>query len=135
MLERRFPRDLSSLDAIFRFVAAYLESRGLKPDHSIYVDLLIEEVFTNMLRHGKGGGPEVAIGLDGTGSELVITLRDFGVESFDITTAPAMDANRPLSERAAGGLGIHLVRQIAGSVRYEYKDRIASITITKELEP
>lgn len=135
MLERRFPRDLGSLDGIVRHVAAYLDSRGLNPEHSVYVDLLIEEVFTNMLRHGKGGGPEVAIGLGGTGSELVITLRDFEVESFDITEAPEADPDLPLAERKAGGLGIHLVRQLADSVGYEYKDRSAIITITKKLEP
>ena len=135
MPERRFPRDLGSLDGMFRYVAAYLDSRGLSPEHSLHVDLLIEEVFTNMLKYGKGGGSEVAIGLDGAGSQLVITLRDFEVESFDITAAPEVDVTRPLGERKAGGLGIHLVKQLADSVGYEYKDRSSIITITKSLEP
>lgn len=135
MLERRFPRDLGSLDEIFQFVAGYLDFRGLNREHSFYVDLLVEEIFTNMLKYGRGGGPDVTVRLDGEGSELVITLRDFDVESFDITAAPEVDTSRPLSERKAGGLGIHLVRQLSDSFRYEYKDRTAIITITKRLEP
>ena len=135
MLERRFRRDLTSLDGIFQFVAAYLESRGLDPGHSTYVGLLIEEVFTNMLKYGKGGGRDVAIALGGSGRDIVITLRDFDVESFDITAAPEVNADIPLAERKAGGLGIHLVRQLADRVDYEYKDRSAIITLTKRLEP
>ena len=135
MPERRFPRDLSSLDGIFRFVDTYLDRRGLNPDHAFYVDLLIEEIFTNMLKYGKGGGADVAIRLDGAGSNLVVTLRDFDVESFDITAVPEVDTDLPLSKRKVGGLGIHLVRQLSDSIGYQYKDRSAIITITKRLNP
>ncbi|MBI4364415.1 MAG: ATP-binding protein [Candidatus Latescibacteria bacterium] len=135
MLERRFRRDLASLDEIFQFVASYLKSRGLDPGHSTDVGLLIEEVFTNMLKYAKGGGREVAIGLGGSGSDVVITIRDFDVESFDITAAPEADIDRPLAERKAGGLGLHLVRRLADSIGYEYKDRSAIVTLTKRLVP
>ena len=59
MVERRFSRNLGSLEPMAKFVADYVGSRGFDPEHSFTADLLIEEVFTNMLRHGKGGGAEV----------------------------------------------------------------------------
>jgi len=109
-----------------RFVAEYVDSRGFDPEHSYTVDLLIEELFTNMLKHGKGGGPEVSLKLGGEREELILTLRDFDVESFDPTSAPPSPP--PIEE---GGLGLRLVQRISDSIRYEYVDRSSIITLTK----
>jgi len=124
MAERRFPRSLGSLEPMARFVADYVGSRGFDPEHSYTVDLLIEELFTNMLRHGKGGGPDVSISLTGEHEELIVTLRDFDVEPFDPTA--------PRPQAGEGGLGLRLVRRISDSIRYEYKERSATITLTKK---
>jgi len=109
-----------------KFVADYVGSRGFDPEHSFTADLLIEELFTNMLKHGRGGGPEVSVRLGGEREELIMTLRDFDVESFDPTSAPTR--HPAASER---GLGLTLVRRISDSIRYEYKDGSAIITLTK----
>ena len=126
MVERRFPRNLGSLEPMAKFVADYVGSRGLDPEHTFTVDLLMEELFTNMLKHGRGGGPEVSVRLDGDQEELVMTLRDYEVESFDPTSAPM----RPY-DGSQGGLGLTLVRRISDSIRYEYRERSAIITLTK----
>jgi anti-sigma regulatory factor (Ser/Thr protein kinase) len=126
MVERRFPRNLDSLEPMAQFVAEYLASRGFDPEHSFTVDLLVEELFTNLLRYGRGGGPEVSLRLAGEKEELVLTLRDFDVESFDPTAAPA-----PRAGATVGGHGLRLVRGICDSVRYEYQERSAIITLTK----
>jgi len=126
MVERRFPRNLGSLEPMAQFVADYVGSRGFDPEHSFTVDLLIEELFTNQLRHGKGGGPEVSLRLGGEREELVLTLRDFDVESFDPTSAQ----ERPPHD-SVGGHGLRLVRGISDSIRYEYREGSAIITITK----
>jgi len=109
-----------------QFVADYVGSRGLDREHSFTVDLLVEELFTNMLKHGRGGGPEVILGLDGEREEVVLTLRDFDVESFDPTSAPLRS-----SDGSGGGLGLRLVRRISDSIRYEYVGRSSIITLTK----
>jgi anti-sigma regulatory factor (Ser/Thr protein kinase) len=127
MVERRFPRHLGSLEPMARFASDYIESRGLNPEHAYTVELLIEELFTNMLKHGKGGGPEVSVRLGGEREELVLTLRDFDVEPFDATAAPV-----PAGAVTEGGLGLRLVRGISDSFRYEYKERSAIITVTKK---
>lgn len=126
MVERRFPRNLGSLEPMALFVADYVRSRGLLAEHSFTVDLLVEEIFTNMLRHAKGGGPDVSLHLDGLDDELVVTLRDFDVEPFDVAAEPT----RPRGE-SPGGLGLRLVRGISDSIRYEYRDRCAIVTLTK----
>jgi len=56
------------------------------------------------------------------------------VNSFDVTHAPTVDTTKPLSERQAGGLGLHLVQQMADTLQYEYAERRSTITFTKLLE-
>jgi len=63
-----------------------------------------------------------------------VRLTDFDVESFDVTHAPAVDIDKPLSERQPGGLGLHLVRQMADTLHYEYAERRSTITFTKALD-
>ncbi len=43
---------------------------------------------------------------------------------------PAPDLNRPLEERPVGGLGIHLVRQLAEDCRYDRVDGRNRVTVT-----
>jgi anti-sigma regulatory factor (Ser/Thr protein kinase) len=109
-----------------RFVSDYVGSRGFDPEHSFTVDLLIEEIFTNMLKHGKGGGRDVSVSLTGEDEELVVTLRDFDVEPFDPTVQ-----TEAAEEAGEGRLGLRLVRNISDSIRYEYRERSAIITLTK----
>jgi len=130
MLERRFGRTFSSLEGIFRFVAEFLESNGLQASAAFELDLVIEELFTNMVKYHPHGAPEIEIGLTQLGPDLVVVLRDFDVEPFDPTRAPRVDVGRPLGERPTGGLGLHLVRRIARDLRYDYHDRSSTITVT-----
>jgi len=134
MMEGRFKRDIASLDAIFDFVAEFLAQQEIPPDNSFYANLVIEELFTNMVKYSKDGIQDIAIRLDRDGQRLVISLMDFNVEAFDITQSREVDVDRPMSERKAGGLGIHFVKQVADSVHYEYKDRNSTITVTKRIE-
>jgi serine/threonine-protein kinase RsbW len=135
MAERRFPRSVASLQAIYAFVREFLSSQGIGEDTAFDVDLILEELFTNMVKYGRGGGPEISIALDWTDSTLTLRLKDFGVEPFDPTTAPNVDTERPIAERRAGGLGIHLVRLMADRLEYAYEGRCSTITVTKRLAP
>ncbi|MGE5176163.1 MAG: ATP-binding protein [Hyphomicrobiales bacterium] len=133
MTERRFPRTIDSLEPIHRFVVEFLAAQGLDPEHAFDVDLVIEELFTNMVKYSRDGAEPIEVALDREDSMLRIRLRDFDVEPFDVTEAPEVDVHRPIQERRAGGLGLHFVRQIADRVEYDYRDRTSTITVTKRL--
>jgi anti-sigma regulatory factor (Ser/Thr protein kinase) len=130
MSERRFGRTFRSLEGIFKFVAEFLESNGLPAPAAFELDLVIEELFTNMVKYAPHGASEIEIGLTRLGPDVVVVLRDFDVEPFDPTRAPRADVGRPLGERPTGGLGLHLVRRIARDLRYDYRDRSSTITVT-----
>jgi len=133
MVERRFPKDVASLGAIYGFVREFLAERGIGPEAAYDVDLIAEELFTNMVKYGRGGESEISIALDWSAPTLTFCIRDFGAERFDPTEAPEVDTTRPIEERRAGGLGIHLVRRIADHLSYAY-DQGNTIRIMKRLE-
>jgi anti-sigma regulatory factor (Ser/Thr protein kinase) len=133
MVERRFPRAMASLEAIYGFLREFLAGNGIGMDATFELDLVAEELFTNMVKYGRGGSSEIQMGLEWSAPNLTLRLVDSGVDRFDPTEAPIVDPNRPISERKAGGLGIHLVRRIADRFEYSYEDRTATITITKRL--
>ena len=135
MSEQRFGRTFGSLESIFGFVAEFLEANGLPASAAYELDLVIEELFTNMVKYHPQGAPEIEIGLTRLGPDVVAVLRDFDVEPFDPTRAPQVDTARPLGERPTGGLGLHLVRRIARDLRYDYRDRSSTITVALRLEP
>lgn len=129
--ERRFPRTIDSLGAIHQFVVDFLAGQGLGPDNAFDVDLVVEELFTNMVKYSREGRQPIEVSLAHEDGVLRIVLRDFDVEPFDVTQAREVDVNRPIAERRAGGLGLHLVRRIADRIDYDYRDRVSTITVLK----
>ena len=124
MLVRRFPRAIGSLPALVAFVREFFAARGIDADQAFDVDLVLEELFTNMVRHARGGTSEIEVGLDDDGARLTLRLRDEEVEPWDPDQAPAAEVDRPVEERRPGGLGVHFIRQLTRSFDYDYRDRV-----------
>ena len=97
------------------------------------VSFIVEELFTNMVKYNPGVQHEIAISLEHVPEQLTVRLIDTDVEPFDVTSAPLIDVDKPLDDRAIGGLGLHLVRNMADTLLYEYADRRSVITFTKSL--
>jgi len=131
---RYFPRSLDSLDGIFRFVGDFIAARSLDTELHMPVCFIIEELFTNFMKYNSESTHDISLSLGHTPEQLTVRITAFDVDSFDVTHAPTVDTTRPLSERQAGGLGLHLVQQMADTLQYEYAERRSTITFTKMLE-
>jgi anti-sigma regulatory factor (Ser/Thr protein kinase) len=134
MVERRFLRAATSLEAIYAFVREFLASHGIAEDVAFEIDLILEELFTNMVKYGAAGEPEIAIALGWSAPELTMRLEDRGAPRFDPGEAPPVDVTRPIEERNAGGLGLHLVRRMADRLEYAYEDGCSRVTVMKKVE-
>lgn len=131
--ERRFERSLDSLKEISGFLDGFFEARRIGAGHLETVRLAVEEIFTNMLKYGRGS-ERILIGLELDGGELAVSLTDYDVEEFDPTAHPDVPIDRPLSEREPGGLGIHLVKRIMDRVEYDYVDGNGTTRLFKSVD-
>jgi sigma-B regulation protein RsbU (phosphoserine phosphatase) len=134
-VQQYFARRFDSLDPMFRFIGDFLEARSLPAELHGPVAFIVEELFTNFVKYNQGGRHDISLSLGHAPDRLTVRLTDFEVESFDPTQAPAVDVDKPLADRQPGGLGLHLVRQMADTLQYEYADGRSTITFTKALEP
>jgi serine/threonine-protein kinase RsbW len=102
-----------------RFCAANDVSSGT----AFQLNLALEELFVNAIHHGGCEGMEgaVHVRMRQESGSVAIEFRDHGAP-FDLASAPVADVGAPLSERRAGGLGIHLIRQIVGELAYRRED-------------
>lgn len=133
-MEQLFKKELSSLKQIVTFVDNFRNENSISKGAVFKLNLMIEEIFTNMIKYASQSRQDVTIALARKGNSVVISLTDFAVEPFDVTASAKVDINLPLEERTPGGLGLHLVKTLADNVSYEYKDGNSKVTITLRLE-
>ncbi|MFQ5676607.1 MAG: ATP-binding protein [bacterium] len=133
-MERKFKRAISSLDDIFQFIGEFSRREGVDESLVFTINLVVEELFTNMVKYNRQNSNKIAIDLKLKKNDLLIHLTDFDVEPFDITKADKVDTGKTLQERKVGGLGIHLVKKMVDKIDYEYRDRQSKIILTKHLE-
>ena len=128
-MHRSFPREMASLEAIVVFVREFLAREGLGEAAAFDIDLVLEELFTNLVKYGRGarGDVEIALGRDANG--VTAELREYDADPFDPTELPEVDVHRPVAERRPGGLGVHFIRQLTKTFRYDYRDRVGVITV------
>jgi anti-sigma regulatory factor (Ser/Thr protein kinase) len=128
-MRRSFPRTMASLEAIVAYVREFLAAEGLDEGSAYDLDLVLEELFTNLVKYGKGARGDVEIRLERGPDGVTAVLREFDAEPFDPTKLPEVDVSRPIAERRPGGLGVHFIRQLTRSFDYDYRDRIGEIRV------
>jgi len=128
-----FQRKIDSTGKIHDCVAEFFTEEEIEAGHRFAVDLVVEEIFTNMVKYNPGGVGEIGLELERDGDRLTIRLEDPDSERFDITRAGEVDLDRPLQDRPIGGVGLHLVRKFVDEIDYAYADRRSTITLTKRI--
>lgn len=133
-MERKFKREIKSLDQISNFITDFISKNLIDDSIGFTVNLVIEELFTNMVKYNLESTSEISISLAKDGKKLVISLTDYEVEPFDITRTEEVNTRKPIEDRKPGGLGIHLVKRLVDKIDYEYEGRQSKITLVKNLE-
>ena len=127
-----FPRRIDALGAVVDFTATALERVGAPLHLRRDVDFVLEELFTNVVKYGRGSAP-VAIEILAVAGGVEVTLTEPEAERFDVTRAPVVDTTLPAESRRPGGLGLHLIPRLVDSVKYDYSEpeRCSRITFRK----
>jgi serine/threonine-protein kinase RsbW len=132
-MEKYFKRQIDELENIFKFVELFIVSNNIEKENTLPVKLAIEELFTNLVKYNFGGRETISIRLDFEDEKIIMHLKDYDVEPFDIGEYEPANIEKPLEERKVGGLGIHLVKSFVDSLMYEFEDRTLHVTVIKNL--
>jgi len=134
-VEAKFPNSLAALERLHSVIGQFCRRRDIHPDTEFKIDLALEEVFTNIVRHGydDSRSHEIVIRLQSDRERVRISVEDDG-RHFNPLLAPEVDINAALAERRAGGLGIHLVRRLLDQVRYQRLPAGNRLILVKRLQ-
>lgn len=125
---------LTELPRLVAEIERFCGEHSLSDEVAFDLNLALEELFTNALRHGgcEGLADAVRIRLERDSGGVLVEFCDRG-PAFDPVSAPQPDLESPLEDRLPGGLGIHLVRQIMTDLHYRRLGEWNRITMRKTI--
>jgi serine/threonine-protein kinase RsbW len=126
--------DLGEIGRMSQAVAAWCHTQALPEEVEFQIDLVLDELVSNVIRHGLKDDKEhiIDVNLWCDGQDLVLEVEDDGVP-FNPLDSPIPDINQPIEARRIGGLGIHLVRQIMDNLAYERREGKNHLHMKKRL--
>lgn len=130
----RLPVDLKEIERLNRIVRQFGDLHEV-PSRTLYaVNLALDEIVTNIVLHGfeDSTGQEFEVRLTVEAGGVTGEVEDGGI-AFNPLDAPAPDLTAPLDERALGGLGIHLVKNLMDKVNYRRDGAKNVLTILKRI--
>ncbi len=112
----------SGVELAQRRLRGILTARGITPEQLHDVELLAEEWLTNVVRAAESKDScQLSMDLVMNDARIALTFRDNG-PAFNPLEAGSPDLDADICDRPVGGLGIHLLREIADSCDYTRVD-------------
>jgi serine/threonine-protein kinase RsbW len=121
-----FPARFEQLRVLRAFLEAFCAQAAIGEDNCLRLNLVLEELFTNTVKHGHGGGSDAPVWLTLTAGErqIKVTYEDSAPAFNPYARLPESAPDITLEPRAAprtvGGLGVLLTRRLAASRDYAY---------------
>jgi len=120
IFKRTIPNDIYSLQTLMNASTNFLEDQGVD-DQSVYrINLALEEMITNTIKHGYNDyeDHEIQVSIEVLNDEIVGIIEDNGHE-FDPLTQNDTERKASLEELPIGGLGIHLIKKMLSHMAYK----------------
>ena len=135
MKEINLVAKVDNLDDVLAFIDAELEAMDCPMKTQMQIDVAVEEIFVNIASYayeGKEGPSNIKIEKIADGGTVAITFTDEGIP-YNPLAASDPDTTLSAEQRAIGGLGVFLVKNIMDDVSYAYADGKNTLTIKKKL--
>ena len=129
------PNDISTIPQLSEFIEGIGEELCLDMSVLMSLNLALEEAVVNVMDYAYPPDVQGDVTIEAIANEnqLEFIISDSGIP-FDPTKKEAVDTTLSAEERPIGGLGIHLVREIMDSVKYEYKDHKNILSLSKTIK-
>jgi anti-sigma regulatory factor (Ser/Thr protein kinase) len=128
---RQFVADMKALPDALEFATAAAGKAGFDGVARLFVELIIEELFTNTVVHGYGGDSDrpVWVSVAGAGGDLSLTYEDAAPPCNPLTLPAPGLLDAPVEQRPVGGLGMPLVKALSDSASYAYEEGRNRLTL------
>lgn len=125
-----------NLAALRNFIRGSLETANLPAGVIDDVVQAVDEAACNIITHGYRGKPGlITVDLARDDAAITVRLTD-QAPLFDPTRLPPAEQHVPAERRAAGGMGILLMRTMTDSISYRVNsDGHNELTIQKRCQP
>jgi anti-sigma regulatory factor (Ser/Thr protein kinase) len=118
-----FKSEVESIHAIQEFVKTRVSRINTDESKRLKIDLLIEELIINIVKHGYKGidNGTIEVMINDSGKDFILQISDNGNE-FNPLDQKNPDISAGIEDRRPGGLGIFLIKQIAKDIEYVRQD-------------
>ncbi len=131
-LTLRLPSRIGALAEMEQAVEQFGTEQEWAPALLFQMQLALEELASNVIRHGFGTeGHEFEVVVASTPEAVTINVVDDAPPYNPLTEAPDPDVNAVLEDRQIGGLGLFLVRDVADEMQYSREDGQNRLTVVK----
>ena len=106
-----------------RLIEAFGTAHGLSAELVFQLNLVVDEVVTNIIRYAYDDEAEhqIRIRVSRDDDEVSVRVEDDG-RAFNPLDAPKPDLKLGIDERPVGGLGVHIVRSLMDALEYQRED-------------
>ncbi|NLB38411.1 MAG: ATP-binding protein [Clostridiales bacterium] len=115
------PLEEAQLETIRSLVASQTAPLNPSPNALGRLQVVVDEVFSNMVRYASSHSDRVAFCCELMGQEAVLRFRDRGAP-FDTLSQPLPDISLPSGQREAGGLGLLMIQKLSDYAAYTCED-------------
>ncbi len=126
---------IDSIAEATAFMDAELEMVDCPMKAQVQLDIVLDELFSNIARYAyKGGDGEasVSFGFDPETRTVSIVLKDRGI-AYNPLEKEEPDVTLPLDKRPIGGLGIFLVKKNVDKMTYARRNGQNILTVLKKI--
>lgn len=116
---RTIANELHDLEILMNASTNFLEDGGVGAQTVYRINLALEEMITNIIKHGYSDydAHEIRVSIEIGESEITALIEDDGHE-FNPLEWEKKDGLGSLEKRQVGGLGIHLIKDLLDQVTY-----------------
>ena len=119
--------DKGSIEIVQAFLEDKFNGADIRPALFSRTQIVTDEIWSNICRYSGASAASLRLSLDESNTLLLI-FSDNGTP-FNPTAAAEPDTTLSAEERKIGGLGLHMVRNLAASMSYEYKNGMNVLTL------